>query len=116
MREAAQVIEEHKRIGLDGLVGGLQAIIINTEPELHNSAVEELFRYSGLQFQEAFSDSLYKTCVLKVPGSPEFRSSRRSHLYGRETPWASFNGRARRESHNYAILEFMRLTNYNFNF
>jgi hypothetical protein len=75
MREAAHVIEEHKRLGLDGLVGGLQAVIINTEPELHNSAVEELIRYSGLQFQEAFSDSLYKTCVLKVPGLPEFRSA-----------------------------------------
>ena len=75
MREAALVIEEHKRIGLDGLVGGLQAIIINTEPELQNSAVEELIRYSGLQFQEAFSDSLYKTCVLKVPGSQKFRSA-----------------------------------------
>ena len=75
MREAARVIEEHKRLGLDGLVGGLQAVVINTEPELHNSAVEELIRYSGLQFQEAFSDSLYKTCVLKVPGSPEFRSA-----------------------------------------
>ena len=75
MREAAHVIEEHKRLGLDGLVGGLQAVIINTEPELHNSAVEELIRYSGLQFQEAFSDSLYKTCVLRVPGSPEFRSA-----------------------------------------
>ena len=75
MREAAHVIEEHKRLGLDGLVGGLQAVIINTEPELQNSAVEELMRYSGLQFQEAFSDSYYRTCVLKVPGSPEFRSA-----------------------------------------
>ena len=227
MREAGRVIEEHKRIGLDGLVGGLQAVIINTEPELQNSAVEELMRYSGLQFQEAFSDSLYKTCVLKVPGSPEFRSAdflircrqegpypfqelnlapgldicpipvwrhlslkpvtsidmypcKRSPAYsfratfrtaittassrlspppGLETPWASFNGRARREStplrmspapgylkmrsvlicrvhphlknirwldhaatrvraqdRNYAILEFLRLTNYKFDF
>ena len=75
MQAAERVVEEHKRTGLDGLVGGLQAVIINTEPELQNSAVEELMRYSGLRFQEAFQDSHYRTCVLRVPGSLEFRSA-----------------------------------------
>ena len=75
MQAAERVEEEHKRVGLYGLVGGLQAVIINTEPELQNPVVEELMRYSGLRFQEAFQDSYFRTCVLRVPGSLEFRSA-----------------------------------------
>ena len=75
IQAAERVAEEHKRQGLDGLVGGLQAVIINTEPEMQDSAVKELMRYSGLRFQEAFQDSYFRTFVLKVPGSPEFRSA-----------------------------------------
>lgn len=75
IQAAERIVEEHKRTGLDGLVGGLQAVIINTEPELQNPVIEELMRYSGLRFQEAFQDSYYRTCVLRVPGSLEFRSA-----------------------------------------
>lgn len=74
-REAAHIVDERKRLGMDGLVGGLQAVIINTEPPMQKSAVEELLRYTGLQFHSAFQDSSYRTCVLKVPGAPEFRSA-----------------------------------------
>lgn len=75
IQAAERVIEDRKGKGLDGLVGGLQAVVINTEPELQNSAIEELMRYNGLRFQEAFQDSYFRTCVLRVPGSPEFRSA-----------------------------------------
>ncbi len=68
IQAAERVVEEHKRKGLEGLVTGLQAVIINTEPELQNSAIEELIQYSGLRFQEAFQDSYFRTCVLRVPG------------------------------------------------
>ena len=74
-REAARVRKERDSLGLAGLVGGLQAVIINTEPHLHKAVAEELIRYSGLQFQEAFLDTTHKTCVLKVPGSAKFRSA-----------------------------------------
>ncbi len=74
-RRAARVVEERKLSGLEGLVGGLQAVIINTETHLQKAAAEELIRYSGLQFQEAFVDREHKTCVLKVPGSARFRSA-----------------------------------------
>jgi hypothetical protein len=74
-RGAARVREERRLSGLEGLVGGLQAVIINTETHLHKAAAEELIRYSGLQFQEAFMDTMHKTCVLKVPGSARFRSA-----------------------------------------
>jgi hypothetical protein len=73
--EAARIMEERKLSGLEGLVGGLQAVIINTEMHLQKAAAEELIRYSGLQFQEAFMDTTHKTCVLKVPGPAGFRSA-----------------------------------------
>lgn len=73
--EALDVEEERRSIGLEGLVGGLQTVIINTEPEMQKAAVEELLRYTGLEFQGAFQDSSLRTCVLKVPGSTDFRSA-----------------------------------------
>ncbi|MCK9565096.1 MAG: hypothetical protein M0Q43_03480 [Methanothrix sp.] len=92
-RGAARVTEERKLSGLDGLVGGLQAVIINTEEHLQKAAAEELIRYSGLQFQEAFMDTTHKTCVLKVPGSDKFRSADfliRSRLEG-SNPFHEFD-------------------------
>jgi hypothetical protein len=74
-REAARVIEERNNLGLEGLVGGLQAVIINTELDMQKPAALELIRYSGMEFQEAFVDSMHRTCVLKVPGSMEFHSA-----------------------------------------
>ena len=53
-REVPRVRNERDSLGLVGLVGGLQALIINTELHLHKAAAEELIRYRGLQFQEAF--------------------------------------------------------------
>ena len=72
---ADRIMEERRLFGLEGLVGGLQAVIINTEPHLQKAAVEELITYSGLQFQEAFMDTTHKTSVLKIPGSAQFRSA-----------------------------------------
>jgi hypothetical protein len=92
-REAARVRKERDSLGQKGLVGSLQAVIINTEPHLQKAAAEELIRYSGLSFQEAFMDTLHKTCVLKVPGSAEFRSTDfliRSRLKG-FNPFQQFN-------------------------
>ena len=74
-REAASIIEEREISGLEGLVGGLVAVVINTEPELQSAAVNELVRYSGLQFYEAFQDEMQRTYVLKVPGEHRFRSA-----------------------------------------
>ena len=92
-REAARVVEERSRLGLKGLVGGLKAVIINTEPELQRPAILELMRYSGLEFQEAFVDSTHRTCVLKVPGIKESHSADfliRSRLKG-ENPFRELN-------------------------
>ena len=70
--EAARVKEERERAGLEGLVGGLECVIINTEPLLLPVAVFELLRYTGLELTAAFQDLQYQTCVLKTPGSADF--------------------------------------------
>lgn len=70
--EVPRVLEARKRAGLDGLVGGLQAIIINTEPNLQKAAAEELLRYTGLSTAATFRDDHFATCVLKVDGSADF--------------------------------------------
>lgn len=75
LEKAPGIIAERKRLGLEGLVGGLQAVIINTEPERQRATAEELLRYTGLEFDGAFEDYKYRTCVLKTPGSHEFRSA-----------------------------------------
>ncbi len=92
-RGAYRIMEERRLFGREGLVGGLQAVIINTEPHLQKAAVEEFIRYSGLQFQEAFMDTTHRTSVLKVPGSAQFRSADfliRSRLKG-SNPFREIN-------------------------
>ena len=74
-REAARIIRERQSSGLEGLVGGLQVVIINTEPDLQKAVVDDLLRYSGLEFHGAYQDEHYRTCVLKVPALPKFRSA-----------------------------------------
>ncbi len=74
-READHIVEERKRLGLEGLVGGLQAVIINAEPQMQELTTQELLRYTGLQFHSAFEDASFRTNVLKVPDAPEFRSA-----------------------------------------
>ncbi len=58
------VIEERKQLGLEGLVGGLEAVIINVEPDNHDLAIEELLRYTGFQYQYSFEDAEQLTSVL----------------------------------------------------
>jgi 4-hydroxyphenylpyruvate dioxygenase-like putative hemolysin len=82
------VLEERKQDGLEGLVGGLECVIINTEPERQKAVVEELLQYTGLEFAGAFQDSLYRTCVLKTRGSADFLIRSRKTP---ENPFAAFN-------------------------
>jgi 4-hydroxyphenylpyruvate dioxygenase-like putative hemolysin len=87
-REVPRVLEERKDLGLEGLVGGLDSVIINTEPGQQRAAVEELLRYTGLEFAGALQGDQYKTCVLTAPGSANFlvRSRKDPH-----NPFAEFN-------------------------
>jgi 4-hydroxyphenylpyruvate dioxygenase-like putative hemolysin len=64
-------IDERKKYGLDGLAGGLEFIIVNTEPEHQRGAVEELLRYTGFEIRDIFEDGRSRTCVLGTEGSAD---------------------------------------------
>ena len=68
-----RIVEERQKAGLEGLVGGLQAVIINTEPEHLKAAAADFLKYTGLDFTDAFqSPDEEKTIVLKRAGSADF--------------------------------------------
>ena len=67
---APQVVAERRDAGLEGLVGNLDAVIINTEVDRLVPAVYELLRYTGLDCREAFFDERGQSYVLSVAGSP----------------------------------------------
>ena len=71
-KEIEVVLEQRRKHGLDGLVGGLNNVIINTEPDRQKPAVEELLKYTGLNVVGAFEDSDFRTVVLKTGGSADF--------------------------------------------
>ena len=71
-KEIEVILEERRKLGLDGLVSSLNNIVINTEPDRQKAAVEELLRYTGLNVAEAFEDSDFSTVVLKTQGSADF--------------------------------------------
>lgn len=70
-REVPRIQKERKELGLEGLVGGLECVIINTEPVNQIAAIAELLQYTGLHFDRAFADSHFVTGVLKNEG-PDF--------------------------------------------
>ena len=72
IERSEKVKEERTKAGLDGLVGGLAAVIINTEPDHQKSAAEELIYFTGLESTDIFQDSKTSTIVLKTPGSADF--------------------------------------------
>ncbi len=86
-QKVPQVLEQRKEAGLEGLVGGLETVIINTEPEKQEAAVTELLQYTGLEYEGAFSDSEYTTAVLKRKGSADFLIRSRK----KENPFTQFN-------------------------
>lgn len=86
LHEVPRLISERNRAGLDGLVGGLEFIIINTEPEHQGGAVDELLARTGLVVSDAFEDPTSRTVVLKLPGSADVLVTSRTN----ESPFAAF--------------------------
>lgn len=58
--------------GLDGLVGGLEGVIINVEQDHLDAAVSELLRTTGLAFGDSFEDDATQTCLLTQAGNADF--------------------------------------------
>ncbi len=71
-KEAASVLEERKKFGLDGLIKGLNCVIINTEPDDQKAMVEEFLRFTSLNVMDAFEDAEFRTAVLATEGSADF--------------------------------------------
>ena len=69
--DAHRLIEERRQAGLEGLVGGLKFIVINTEPENQRAAVDELLARTALGVTDAFEDADARTVVLQHPGSAD---------------------------------------------
>ena len=84
------VLEERKKERLDELSGGLECVIINTEPSNQKSAVEEILRFTGLEYKECFEDSEYVTCVLSMENSPDFLIRSRKGEYNPFKPFNTF--------------------------
>jgi hypothetical protein len=86
--EVPRVMEERQKMGLEGLVGDLECVLINTEESNHQAAVDELLLYTGLDFDTAFEDNVTRTCVLKTGGSADFLIQSRK---GVNNPFTFFN-------------------------
>ncbi|MDP7288478.1 MAG: hypothetical protein QGH94_10845 [Phycisphaerae bacterium] len=72
LTQAPRVIAKRRADGLEGLVGGLECVIINTEPDRRQAAAEELLKFTGLELDTAFEDDDFVTLVLKTEGSADF--------------------------------------------
>lgn len=66
-----QILEQRKSDGLEGLVDGLDSIIINTEPDRQEAAAKELMRYTGYEFAGASQDEDFRTIILKAGDSAD---------------------------------------------
>ena len=86
--KAAMMRDTRRSVGLEGLVGGLNSIIINTEPNRQKLAVKELLAYSGFDFETALETDYKRVCVLKKRNSANILVT--SRLKG-ENPFVSFN-------------------------
>ena len=78
-KEAARIREERAAAGLEGLVRGLEFLIINTQPERQEAAVAELLRTTGYACLLACQDEDFTDYALGAPGSADIvvRSRRR---------------------------------------
>ena len=101
LREGPRLVEERKRLGLDGLVGGLEFIVINTEPDDQRAAVTELLSRTGLDVIDAFQDPEKRTVALRVPDSADVLVTSRTG----GSPFAAFTDHPKSRDRRAARLE-----------
>ena len=86
LHEAPRLMEERCQVGLEGLVGGLEFVVINTEPEHQQAAVAELVSRTGLSVDAAFEDTAKRTVVLRTANSADVLVTARKGA----SPFAAF--------------------------
>lgn len=73
LRERAEeALQTRKDLGLEGLTGDLQAVIINVPEDHREAAVQEMLDYTGYDVRASFEDADAATCVLGLAGSADF--------------------------------------------
>ena len=86
--EAASIRKERAALGLEGLVHGLEFVILNTQPQLQRAAVAELLRTTGLACRQGYVDGNFTDYVLGAAGSADLVVRSRK---GGVNPFAEFN-------------------------
>ena len=95
VQEELEARSERSDAGLEGLISGLDSVVITTEPDNLVPAVYELLRYTGLSCQEAFFDTDAQSYILGIPGSASLIIRSRGAL---PNPFAGVN-KARLTAH-----------------
>lgn len=72
------VLAERRRLGLDGLVGGLEAVIIGLEPDRLGEAAAEMLGRTSCVPAGAFAEAGERCCVLDSPNGVRFLLRTRS--------------------------------------
>lgn len=65
------VLDERTRLGLDGLTGGLEYVVINTEPDRQGDTISEFLATTGFRFHGAFEEGNIRTAVLGQENSAD---------------------------------------------
>ncbi len=87
-KEAVAVKEWRKTVGLEGLVGGLEYVVINTEETRQQEAVMELLNNTGLKVTRVFETTATRTCVLEGEKPPDILVTARR---AKTNPFRPFN-------------------------
>jgi 4-hydroxyphenylpyruvate dioxygenase-like putative hemolysin len=69
LERAPIILDERRDAGLEGLVGGLDAIVVGTEQDHLLPAATELLRYTGLSCSMMYTGHFARTCTLFSEGS-----------------------------------------------
>jgi hypothetical protein len=89
LKESVPMVKRNrKEWGLEGLVGDLSAVIINTQEENLFHAAKELLNFTGLKLHSAFEGPEMRNIILKVEGSADFIVRNRKN---KPSPFRGYN-------------------------
>jgi hypothetical protein len=100
-------MDERRDAGLEGLVGGLDAVIISTGQDGLLPAATELLRYSGLSCTDACSDTRARMFTLSLGGSASLVLKSRMR---EANPFSPFNTAPAAKKHPNTRLETLVFT------
>ena len=67
------VMDERRILGLEGLVGGLETVIVSVEPERLEAAAADFLGTTGYSFSTSLDEAgTGRGCILELPGSADF--------------------------------------------